>query len=404
MEWTAAIIFGAGFGAAFCIVFARAQLLPAPKQRFVSGRRHRTRATTVWREESRKLLVLNGAALFLAAFVGFGIWQGVTPESYIDAEEIYYAYYMKELSGPYTQESRDWLEQQGKEFAPLLAVQKKVAAGQLSADALLAYSALQQKYGVYQQIISQNINYYLKEHPKAWLVYESGYRELFGFGDTADVQDTLYAGLLCALCFSGLFAMERKGGMEEILCTTPLGRKHTVRAKLAVSAGVEVGIAAATCLPHLIRVLRDYGLPALMAPAVSISELGNQPACFTLSDILLFWFLCRAAACLCMGTITLWLGRAFGNLLPTLFVSAVGYCLPPLLSLSGMAGGIQWLGFWPLFHAVGLLAVQGYGSQGLPYDYSIIVLVLLAAVVAAFLGLMTNCLYAYEWKGLLPKD
>lgn len=404
VEWTAAIIFGAGFGAAFCIVFARAQLLPAPKQRFVSGRRHRTRATTVWREESRKLLVLNGAALFLAAFVGFGIWQGVTAESYIDAEEIYYAYYMKELSGPYTQESRDWLEQQGKEFAPLLAVQKKVAAGQLSADALLAYSALQQKYGVYQQIISQNINYYLKEHPKAWLVYESGYRELFGFGDTADVQDTLYAGLLCALCFSGLFAMERKGGMEEILCTTPLGRKHTVRAKLAVSAGVAVGIAAATCLPHLIRVLRDYGLPALMAPAVSISELGNLPACFTLSDILLFWFLCRAAACLCMGTITLWLGRAFGNLLPTLFVSAVGYCLPPLLSLSGMAGGIQWLGFWPLFHAVGLLAVQGYGSQGLPYDYSIIVLVLLAAVVAAFLGLMTNCLYAYEWKGLLPKD
>ena len=33
----------------------------------------------------------------------------------------------------------------------------------------------------------------------------------------------LLAGLLCALCFSGLFAMERKGGMDEILACTPLG-------------------------------------------------------------------------------------------------------------------------------------------------------------------------------------
>lgn len=30
--------------------------------------------------------------------------------------------------------------------------------------------------------------------------------------------------------------MERRGGMETILCVTPLGRKRTVRAKLAVIA------------------------------------------------------------------------------------------------------------------------------------------------------------------------
>ena len=66
--------------------------------------------------------------------------------------------------------------------------------------------------------------------------------------------------------------------METILCTTPLGRKRTVRAKLAVSAGVAVLIAAASCLPHFIQVLRDYGLPALFAPAMSISEFESLPA------------------------------------------------------------------------------------------------------------------------------
>ena len=80
-----------------------------------------------------------------------------------------------------------------------------------------AYGALQQKYNIYQQVVQNNINYYLKEHPGAWLVYESGYKKLFGLSGTANVQDTLWAGLLCALCFSGLFAMERKGGMETVL-------------------------------------------------------------------------------------------------------------------------------------------------------------------------------------------
>ncbi len=394
VEWTAAVVYGGALGFGFCWVFARAQLLSAAKRGFLLGLRHKTHATSIYKEEARKLLLLNGAALVLAAFAGFGIYQGVTAESYIGPDEIYYAYYMKHISGPFTQESYDWLEQQGEEFAPLL--EGNSAASGVPYDVF----SLRQKYIVYNQIINQNINYYLKEHPGAWLVYESGYRELFGFAGDADVQDTLLAGLACALCFSGLFSMERRGGMETILCTTPLGRKRTVRAKLAVSAGVAVLIAAASCLPHLIQVLRDYGLPVLFAPAMSISEFESLPAFVTLSDVLLFWFVCRIAACLCMGAITLTLGRVFGNLLPALLVSAVGYCLPALLSLSGMDGGIEWLGFWPLFHAANFFTTQGYaGEEGLPYNNAWVILLLLVVVLlgtATLWGYLRDC---YEWKG-----
>ena len=399
VEWTAAVVYGGALGFGFCWVFARAQLLSAAKRGFLLGLRHKTHATSIYKEEARKLLLLNGAALVLAAFAGFGIYQGVTAESYIGPDEIYYAYYMKHISGPFTQESYDWLEQQGEEFAPLL--EGNSAASGVPYDVF----SLRQKYIVYNQIINQNINYYLKEHPGAWLVYESGYRELFGFAGDADVQDTLLAGLACALCFSGLFSMERRGGMETILCTTPLGRKRTVRAKLAVSAGVAVLIAAASCLPHLIQVLRDYGLPVLFAPAMSISEFESLPAFVTLSDVLLFWFVCRIAACLCMGAITLTLGRVFGNLLPALFVSAVGYCLPALLSLSGMEGGIEWLGFWPLFHAANFFTTQGYaGEEGLPYNNAWVILLLLIVVLlgtATLWGYLRDC---YEWKGSILDD
>lgn len=216
------------------------------------------------------------------------------------------------------------------------------------------------------------------------------------------MRDTV-ASLLGAAADSGVPAYREL----ESCCESSVTRysfktlcKRTVRAKLAVSAGVAVLIAAASCLPHLIQVLRDYGLPALFAPAMSISEFESLPALFTLSDVLLFWFVCRIAACLCMGAITLTLGRVFGNLLPALFVSAVGYCLPALLSLSGMDGGIEWLGFWPLFHAANFFTTQGYaGEEGLPYNNAWVILLLLVVVLlgtATLWGYLRDC---YEWKG-----
>ena len=388
VEWLTAAVLGGSLFAGFCAVFAKAQLLPTAKRSLTLPFSHTTRATSVPREEGRKLLLMNGAAVFLAAFLAFGIYQGITSESYLDADEIYYAYYMKHISGPWRTESYNWLTEQGKEFAPMLEVQRRVIGGELSSDALLAYNSLQQKYTVYQQIVQFNIQYYLKQNPGAWLVYETGYRKLFGFTGTADVQDTLLAGLLCALCFSGLFAMERKGGMDEILAATPLGRKYTAKAKLRQSTLVAAVIAFGTVLPHLWQILRDYGLPALLAPAMSISELQAVPKCITLSDLLLFWLLCRFAACLCMSRITLWLGQKLGNLLPALFISAVAYCLPALLSLSGMKNGIEWLGFYPLFHAAALWQTQGGSTLWVP-----IFLLFVAFFLAWSIGQVLVCDY-----------
>ena len=158
VEWLTAAVLGGALFAAFCTVFAKAQLLPAAKHSFALTFSRKTRATSVTHEEGRKLLLMNGAAVFLAAFLAFGIYQGVTAESYIDADEIYYAYYMKHISGPWSEESRDWIRNQRNEFIPMLETQKRVNSGELSSDALLAYSSLQQKYSVYQRVVQSNIN------------------------------------------------------------------------------------------------------------------------------------------------------------------------------------------------------------------------------------------------------
>ena len=399
VEWLTAIGFGLLFAVSFCVLFASAQLPETARYSFTFTFSRKTRPVTILHEEGHKLLVVNGAALFLAAFLSFGVYQGITAESYIDANEIYYSYYMNHISGPWNTESRAWLVEQGKEFAPMLEVQHKISRGELDSDAAMAYSSLQQKYDVYTKIVQDKINYYLKEHPGAWLVYDSGYQKLFGFSGNSDLQDTLWAGLLCALCFSGLFSMEHKGGMDEILASTPLGRRYTVRAKLLQSSGVSAIIALGSALPHFWQVVRDYGLSAIFSPACSMAEFVYMPQIVTLSDLLLFWIICRLVACLCMGWATLWLGQKLGAVLPTLFLSAAIWCLPALLSLSGMKNGIEWLGLYPLFHATALLQVQGYNSLGAEYSYLWIVIFWLVASLSLAWIIYWSLVCEYELKG-----
>ena len=70
VEWTAAGTLRRGAGVGILLDIHPRRLLPAANRGFVFGLRHKTRATSVYKEEVRKLLLLNGAAVVLAAFVG----------------------------------------------------------------------------------------------------------------------------------------------------------------------------------------------------------------------------------------------------------------------------------------------------------------------------------------------
>lgn len=367
VEWSAAVLFGVLFGGLFCLFFARGMLGEAARRTGACLHRQKTRATSVWKEEGYKLWRQQGAAVILAAFVAFGVYQGVTAESYINAEEYFYARYLKPVSGPYTEESREKLIEMGEEFIPLVQALERAESGKSEDADVVILGSLMQKYQVYTRVVSQNVNTYLSRHPQAWLVYDTGYKKLFGLSGSGDVQDALYAGVLCALCFSGLFAMERRGGMDVVLRCTPRGRRHTVHAKLLQCAILAAAVAAAVCLPHLWQILRDYGLPALFAPAMSIPEFADLPAFVTLAGVLVFWFFCRAAACMLLGMAALCMGYCLRNTLMSIMVCTALFTLPLVLSLSGMKGGIEWLSTWPLFHAAALLAPQPYGGYPLAW-------------------------------------
>ena len=369
VEWAAAALYGAALLAGFCLVFCTARLRPAPAFAGLRLGRGavRTRPVTVLGQEGRKLALMNGAAVLLAAFVAFQCWQTAAAESYIDAEEIYYRYYMTELSGPYTHEKYLWLEQESKQFEPILQLEGALRRGEISSEAyqaqMGAYYGLQQKMNVFQRVIYGSLGYW-KEHPGAQLVYESGWQKLFGFSGTGDLQDTLWAGLLCSLCFAGLFAMEQKGGMRRVIMATPLGRRATVARKLGVSAAAALLICALVSTPRLVVALRDYGLPAPFAPAMSMAAYEGLPGWVGLAGLLALGSAARLAACLCMGACVLALSEKLGSALSAMFVAALTFCLPALLALSGLTA-LRWVSFYPLFHLAELLQRTGDGRAGL---------------------------------------
>ena len=89
-----------------------------------------------------------------------------------------------------------------------------------------------------------------------------------------------------------------------------------------------------------------------------------------------------------------------GNLLPALFISAVAYCLPALLSLSGMKNGIEWLGFYPLFHAAALCQTQGTNAAGAPYNLMWVPIFLVVAAAALAWAIGNDLTEVYEWAGV----
>ena len=315
--------------------------------------------TTPLRQEAYKLFWMQGAAVLLALFGAFQVYTAQTAESYIDADEIYYRYYMQNVQGPLTQESVDWLAEQNEEFEPIYHLNAALAAGEIAPSEyqmlLSGYAGLQQKMGVFQRAVARAQA--LGEKPRMQMVYETGWLRLFDVQDAQDLADTLWLALLCAVCFSGLFAMERQTGMARVIGTTPLGRAHTVRCKLIVTAACCGALTALSLLPRFWVAVRDYGLGAWLAPVYSIGQYAAAPEI----PLFLMAFLLAAgrfAAVLAMAMATLWLSQRIGNTFGAMFASLGLFALPVLLALAGL-GGMKWCSMYVPVHLCALLAQPG---------------------------------------------
>lgn len=312
-------------------------------------------AASVQMVEAHKLLLVNGALLITVLFFAYQSYTAATTQSYEDAQEIYYSYYMKQVQGPVTREKIEWLKQEWDTFAPLREQNAALARGDITENEYLAtisnYAIPQEQYRILENVVNQL--YYIQTHPRAQFVYEKGYYKLFDLANKTDQMDTLIACLITTLCFGGLFSLEKQSGMEKVIAATPLGRKATVKAKLRCADVWCVLLTACNILPRVGVVLRDYGLGAFSAPAYSMEAYDGMV------EIPLFFLLilalgARYIALNLTAKVTLLLSYHTGNQFAASFAGAGLFCLPLLLSMSGFTAA-KWVSAYALFHIAAML-------------------------------------------------
>lgn len=350
VEWSSAAVYALVLIIAVCLLFCRGKMQPTPVFTGFTYKKTKTKATTIFLEESRKLFVLGGAAVIMIAFAGYETVQVFHSDRAITAVEVHYENYMREWEGPYTKATYDKMIQESQKFIPLL---KMWDASQHNAeyeeyDENIRYDLLIDRYEAFQNIKYENISY-IAEHPNAQLVYEKGWETIFGWNEEDDLRDVLCAGILCCICCAGLFSFEKKGGMQRVIMSTPLGRCTTVRRKLQAGVICATLICFVTYLPRVAYVYRFYWLGQPFAPAMSLPELSYLPSWLPLIGVMLWGVLGRFVACLSMTFMMFWLSNRLGSTLSALFAGSIVFGIPPMLTIGGL-DFLRWVGVYPLFH------------------------------------------------------
>lgn len=330
------------------------------KQKTVGLLRWRAKSTTPFRQECYKLFMMQGAGVLLLALAVFGIYNIINTTSHITADEIYYQYYMQLVEGPLTEETIGFLEEENEKFMPIYQAQQDFAENKISKNQyrfiMESNSGLIRRLEVFREIVDK-VNR-LGERPRMQLVYETGWLKLFDYSDTEDLKSALIAAIMCGICFSGLFAIEKQSGMIKVISVTPLGQSRSVTLKLKATVLASAIITFLTLFDRIWIIARDYGLGAWLAPVYSISEYAGAPE-IPLFLMVFIQIISRFASILLMAVVTLALSEKFGNTFSAMFVSLMIFALPIVLSLAGLTNA-KWVSVYLWFHICGMFLETSY--------------------------------------------
>ena len=318
--------------------------------------------TTVQREENYKNFILGGTAAILAAALALSVYTGIKKDNLITAKEIYYSLYIRPMSGPYDEECRNKMQEisGSKEFQEIADMEELNSRGLVSSDEYRAFYYSHYDGYKRKEAFDELLNKvtYVKEHPGAQIMYETGYKKLFDLRETTDRTDMVKHFLLILICCCNIFCQERTSGMDKMLGALANGRKRLQRAKHRNIETISLAAAGLSLLERMISVVKDYGLPAFFAPAMSMKEYSELPAWLSVFLLYVISACCRYLACYICALVTSYISARQKSAISVLFFSSLIMLGPVLLYILGIRG-LKNVGLYPLMHFGALLADSG---------------------------------------------
>jgi len=315
------------------------------------GIRLRRKQTEYWKHRSLlrmelfKLHVLQGTGLFLLALLLVQLQSIASQKNYLHPEEMYYKQDMTRLSGRWDADRYAQWQDILKELQPLSHPETLAKAQETALE--IRYRVLKER--VYPQLLNKIEQQ--KNGEKTQLVYSTGYEQLFHPDDSsARLQMTLWASVLSALCFAGVFASERSKKLDLLLASMTNGKEVLIYTKLRIAIVTAIFTAVLLYLPNFTQSVRFYGLPALSAPSRSL-EIYQESlfASLPLGVLVMLDFLGVTIGCIVMTMVILWLGCRLHNTVLTILLGWLALSIFPLLETAGIQGA-GWLSMYPLFH------------------------------------------------------
>lgn len=329
-----------------------------PHFHHIKKRKH---STSMQKIEWKKFGITNGAFLVLLLFLCYQFNQYRTISYYLNRDEIYKRYYVQQIEGPINSNTVRQLLQHVDEFEPIRDAQKSFAKKEINLEQyetiMHDYQSLERKHFVWKQVYDQvrQIIQHPQKNAPPFLVYSTGYEKLFDIDDSYDLNEAFITVLVCVLCFSGFFALEKQTGMHDLILSTPKGRADTVKCKIkCINLSVFV-ITICSIIPRLYAIIRDYGLNCFWGPVCSLSGYEQLPH-IPIIVLLLLFFIFRFTALRLVSGITSVLSDKYGNMIFTFLTSSCIFLLPIILSFSGFKNA-KWASSYLAFHAIAMFRI-----------------------------------------------
>ena len=321
-----------------------------------------SKPTTVQREEDHKNFILGGVALVLAAALAVAVYSGIKKDNLITAKEIYYSLYIRPMSGPYDERCRDEMQAiaDSDEFREIDRMEELNSRGLVSPEDYKAF--YYSHYDDYKRKESfgdlLNKVSYVKSHPGAQIMYETGYKKLFDLKELTDKADMVKAFVIILICCCNIFCQEKTAGMDKLLGALANGRNRLQRAKHRNIVAISLAVAGMSLLERMISVAKDYGLPAFFAPAMSMQEYSQLPRWISVFVLYLMTAGCRFLACYLCALVTAYISGRQKSAVSVLFFSSIVLLGPILLNILGIKG-LKNVGLYPMMHFGALLSDSG---------------------------------------------
>ncbi len=298
--------------------------------------------TKVFWCEFYKLMIINKVWIILLLFTIFQIYSLSNVNKNISFNENMYKNYMKTFSGELTEEKEKIITEEQEKFEKArLAIEKieeKVQNGEISRQEAINLKAPYDEVLSTEEIFSRIIEQYehIKENPKAQFVYDTGYKELLRINKNAFLESDIYLVVMGIMCFSVIFVMEYRTGMNKILNTTPKGKNITTKAKIRVCLITSVIIFAISIIPEMIKIGQIYGFDNITASITSITRFNNLYSGINILGFVIINYLVRFIIFICIVLFVLWISLKLKNTTYTILTASSIMLIPIIAAQIGI--------------------------------------------------------------------